>query len=244
VNIATKDANAVKDSVVDKISRLADVDVFFQVDVPLQQIIPRHLMIGLLYEILGDCDRVDLNDPELEKGKPLMQALSLRKSVREFSEKDLSTRELSNLLWAACGVNRKETGKRTAPTAFNNQEISIYVIKKDGASVYMPETHMLKSLTEKDLRELAGTQGYVKTAPVNFIYVSDFSKMDSISENLREIISYADTGFISQNVYLYCASEGLATVIRASVDKDKLSKALGLNKDQHIILAQSIGYPK
>ncbi|HVN77619.1 MAG TPA: SagB/ThcOx family dehydrogenase [Terriglobia bacterium] len=174
----------------------------------------------------------------------LMQALRLRRSAREFSREKLSDQILSNLLWAAFGINRPETDGRTAPSAHNWQEIDVYVIMEGGLFRYVAKGHLLELVKAEDLRTQAGTQAFAQEAPVNLIYVSDKSKMGQAPENEKEIYAAADTGFIAENVYLYCASEGLATVVRASVDKAVLSKTLKLRPEQSIVLAQSVGYPK
>lgn len=186
---------------------------------------------------------IQLPKPQTEGGKPLMQALMERKSSRAFSDRKLSEQILSNLLWAACGINRPD-GRRTAPSAMNRQEIDIYVITVEGAFLYDAKEHALKQVTAGDLREQAGTQPFAKEAPVNLIYVADVAKMGDGSEESKVLYYGADTGFVSQNVYLYCASEGLATVVRASVDKGVLSKTLQLKPEQKIVLAQSVGYPR
>ncbi|MDD5412682.1 MAG: SagB/ThcOx family dehydrogenase, partial [Methylobacter sp.] len=166
-------------------------------------------------------------------------------STREFSAEKLPPQVLSDLLWAAFGVNRPETGGRTAPSTRNWQDIDIYVSTADGLYLFDAKSHALKMIEAKDIRALTGMQDFVGTAPVNLIYVSDFTRMDSdTSQEDRKITAAIDTGFISQNVYLYCASTGLATVVRGSVDKEALAKAMKLNSKQWIVVAQSVGYPK
>jgi SagB-type dehydrogenase family enzyme len=186
---------------------------------------------------------IQLLKPQMDGGKPLMQALKERKSDRAFSPKKLPDQVLSNLLWAAAGINRPD-GKRTAPTAMNRQEIDVYVVTAEGAYLYDPKEHALKPVAPGDLRAQAGTQDYVKDAPINLVFVADYAKMGKGSDADKVLYSGTDTGFISQNAYLYCASEGLATVVRASVDKPTLAKSLNLRPDQKIILAQTVGYPK
>jgi SagB-type dehydrogenase family enzyme len=183
--------------------------------------------------------------PEVRKdgGKPLMQALSLRRTTREFSTEKLPLQVLSNLLWAAWGINRPETGGRTAPSAVNWQEIEIYVAMQEGLFVYDPKAHVLNPVLAKDIRAATGLQDFVKDVPVNLVYVADFSKMKASDED-KVFYSAADTGFIAQNVYLFCASEGLATVVRNMVDKPALAKTMNLEAQQRVILTQSIGYPK
>ncbi len=184
---------------------------------------------------------VILPAPQTDGGRPLMQALKERKSTREFSAEKLPAQVLANLLWAGFGVNRPD-GRRTAPSAMNWQEISIYVVTADGTYSYDAAKNRLEPVAKEDLRSLAGTQSYVATAPVNLVYVADMTKAGDTEG--KEVLTGADTGFIAQNVYLYCASEGLATVVRASVDREALGKALKLKATQKIILAQSVGYPK
>lgn len=185
-----------------------------------------------------------LPNPQVDGGRPLMQVLKERSSSRSFSSEKLSAQVLSNLLWAAFGINRPDTGKRTAPSAVNWQEIDIYVATADGLYLYEAKSQALKLILSDDIRALTGRQDFVKEAPVNLIYVADFSRMGTAPKEDKEIYSAADTGFISQNVYLYCASEKLATVVRGSIDKQTLAKAMHLRPDQKIILAQSVGYPK
>ena len=187
---------------------------------------------------------VKLPPPNLNGGKSLMQSLQARKSSRDFSAKKLPVEVLSNLLWAACGINRLESGRRTAPSAVNWQEIDVYVAMAEGLYLYDAKEHVLKPVIKQDIRELTGKQPFVKEAPVNLIYVADYSRMGGGSAEERNSYSAADTAFISQNVYLYCASEGLATVVRGSIDRDILAKAMQLRDNQKIILSQTVGYPK
>lgn len=182
--------------------------------------------------------------PDQSGGKPLMDALNARRSERGFLPDPLPLQTLSNLLWAANGVNRPDTGRRTAPSCRNWQEIDIYVVLSDGAFRYDAKAHALARLSDADLRKLTGKQDFVASAPLNLAYVADFAKMPSNSADERNFYAGTDTGVISQNVYLYCASAGLATVVRSSLDREALAKALGLRNDQWITLAQTIGQPK
>jgi SagB-type dehydrogenase family enzyme len=184
-----------------------------------------------------------LPPPQTDGGRPLMQVLKDRKSTREFGPGALSPQILSNLLWAAFGINRAD-GRRTAPSAMNWQEVSIYVATGEGVYVYDAKENALNPVVAGDLRAATGTQPFVKDAAVNLVYVSDLSKTSRAAGSDAEVLTAADVGFIAQNVYLYCASEGLATVVRASVDKPGLAKTLNLQPSQKIILAQSVGYPK
>jgi SagB-type dehydrogenase family enzyme len=187
---------------------------------------------------------IKLPPPNLNGGKSLMQSLQARKSSRDFSTKKLPVEVLSNLLWAACGINRSDTGRRTAPSAVNWQEVDIYVAMADGLYLYDAKEHVLKPVIKQDIRELTGKQTFVKDAPVNLIYVADYSRMGGGNAEERNSYSAADTAFIAQNVYLFCASEGLATVVRGSIDRDVLAKAMQLRDNQKIILSQTVGYPK
>lgn len=192
---------------------------------------------------MGD-DTMKLPPAQMSGGIPLMEALKARHSTREFDARPLPAQVLSNLLWAAQGVNRSDTGKRTAPSARDWREIDVYVFVREGVSVYEPATHSLRRVSDKDLRALTGTQDFPATAPLNLVYVADLARMVDASDDNKRLYSATDAGFIAQNVYLYCASAGLGTVVRGSVDREALGAALGLKGNQQIILAQSVGYPK
>ena len=193
---------------------------------------------------LQETKSVKLPKPQMDIGRPLMQVLNDRKTGREFSNKELSEQDLSNLLWAAFGINRPESGKRTAPSARNLQEIDIYIATAGGLYLFDAKTNTLNLVVEKDIRAVTGRQPFVKDAPVNLIYVADYSRMGEMPDETKEFYSATHTGFISQNVYLYCASEGLSTVVRGSIDRETLSKAMKLRADQKVVLAQTVGYPK
>ncbi len=187
---------------------------------------------------------IQLPKPQTDGGRPLMQVLKDRKSSREFSTEKLPPQVLSNMLWAAFGINRLDSGKRTAPSAVNWQEIDVYVATADGLYLYDAKAHALMPVLAQDIRAATGLQDFVKDVPVNLIYVADFTRMGNASPDDKVFYSAADTGFISQNVYLYCASEGLATVVRNLIDKPALAKLMKLRPDQKVILSQSVGYPK
>ena len=172
-----------------------------------------------------------------------MQVLKDRKSTRDFGPGTLSPQTLSNLLWAAFGINRPD-GHRTAPSAQNWQEVSIYVAAPEGVYVYDAKDNVLNPVLTGDFRAATGTQSFVKDAAVNLVYVSDLSKTGRAASSEVMLSTAADVGFIAQNVYLYCASEGLGTVVRGSMDKPALAKTLNLQSTQKIILAQSVGYPR
>ncbi len=188
-------------------------------------------------------DRIALPAPDKTGGKPLMQALSERHSSRAFSEKPLPAQILSNLCWAGFGINR-EDGRRTAPSARNWQEFSLYLLMADGVYLYNPQDHALIRLLTEDLRSLSGVQEFVGKAPLNIVYVADTSKVKASAADDASIYLGADCGFIAENVYLYCASEGLAVVVRGLVPRDKLAAALKLEPHQRIVLAQTVGYPQ
>ncbi|MCX6354573.1 MAG: SagB/ThcOx family dehydrogenase [Candidatus Aureabacteria bacterium] len=189
-------------------------------------------------------DPIQLVKPELTGGKPLMQALAERKSLRSFSDKKLRPQLLSNLLWAAFGINRLESGKRTAPSAVNWQEIDLYAATERGLFLYNARAHRLDPVLAKDIRSSAGEQPFVRVAPLVLIFVADYAKMGEAPQDKKDFYSATDTGFISQNVYLFCASEGLATVVLGMVDRPALAKVMGLRGDQKIVLTQPVGYPK
>jgi SagB-type dehydrogenase family enzyme len=186
---------------------------------------------------------IQLAKPNMKGGVPLMLALSKRQSSRSFSTKAIPDQVLSNLLWAANGVNRADSGKRTAPSAVNKQEIDIYVAMVEGLYLYSAAKHALILIAPRDIRALTGRQGFVKNAALNLVFVADMSNIAGNDREDKLIYAGADTGFIGQNVYLFCASEGLSTVIRGYIDRDALAKAMNLKSTQMIILSQTVGYP-
>jgi SagB-type dehydrogenase family enzyme len=175
-------------------------------------------------------------------GAPLREVLAARKSSRDFSKAPLELQTIADLLWSAFGVNRPDDG-RTAPSARGWREIDIYVALQDGVYRYDPACNRLDFVAAGDLRAATGVQDFVAEAPLNLIYVADYSKMQATGEIQQEFFAAADTGCIAQNVYLFCAAEGLASVVRALIDRAALAKAIGLQRHQHIILAQSVGRP-
>jgi nitroreductase len=185
---------------------------------------------------------IKLLAPQLDGGKTLMQSLKDRRSSREFSRKALPLQLLSDLLWAACGINRPEIAHRTAPTAMNMQEIDVYAAFADGLYLYDVKENSLIPVVSTDIRGLTGEQPFVKDAPLNLVFVADLSKMSNLPDENKDFYAAADTGFISQNVYLFCASAGLSTVVRGLIDKPALAKAMKLRPDQKIIMAQTVGY--
>jgi SagB-type dehydrogenase family enzyme len=188
--------------------------------------------------------QIKLLKPQTDNGRPIMQALKERKSWREFSAKNLPLQVISNLLWAANGINRPESGGRTAPTAMDMKEIDVYVAMKEGLYLYDAKENALIPVLAQDIREATGEQPFVKEAPINLIYVADMAKMSKVAPGKFDFFASCDTGFISENVYLYCASEGLATVVRGWFNPEVLAKAMKLRASQKVILTQTVGYPK
>jgi SagB-type dehydrogenase family enzyme len=199
--------------------------------------------------IAAELSPIKLLPPDMKGGKTLMQSLQERKTSRSFSTKKLPIELLSNLMWAACGINRPDSGKRTAPSARNWQEIDVYVAMKEGLYLYNAKDHVLEPVLKNDLRKttlvfLQPSRGSVANAPLQLIYVADYAKMSfDTNDEDKKYYSFADTGFIAQNVYLYCASEGLATGVRGMIDRETLAKEMKLRDEQKIILVQAIGYP-
>ena len=191
----------------------------------------------------------ELSIPQKDLDFPLMKALENRRSIRKWTDESLSKQELSNLLWSACGITKEETkrskSKRTAPSACNSQAIKIYVAMKKGLFLYDEKNHQLIQILSKDIREQIGTQKMMHSAPVGLIYVSDFSKMKSFlfrENRQRWFVSAADTGFISQNVYLYCASRKLSTVVLGLVNRKKLHETMDLKEHEKVIYTQVVGH--
>jgi SagB-type dehydrogenase family enzyme len=186
---------------------------------------------------------IALPPPQATGTVSLLQALRSRRSTREFSSRPLPDDVLSTLLWSAFGVNRTDSGGRTAPSAHNWQEIEVYAALPEGAYRYDARDHALRQVAGGDLRAATGVQEFVATAPLNLVYVADFGKMGDASAEDRIFYAAADAGFVAQNVYLSCAAAGLGCVVRGLVDRRKLAPALQLRPDQRIVLAQTVGYP-
>jgi SagB-type dehydrogenase family enzyme len=185
---------------------------------------------------------IKLPAPDKRGGLPLMQALAKRRSSREFQRKPLPLPVLSNLLWAAFGVNRRGGG-RTAPSAIDAQEIDVYVALPEGAYLYDAQAHALRLVAASDLRRVTGYQDFVDEAPLDLVLVADHARMRMVPAAQRESYASAAAGAIAENVYLYAASAGLATVIRAWIDRAAIADALGLTHDQQVLLSQTVGYP-
>ncbi len=190
-----------------------------------------------------EAQNISLPAPQKDGGKSITYCLQNRKSTKEYdTNKNLTEQQISNILWAAYGMNRPD--KRTAPSAMNCQEFTLYVFLPSGIYRWNDKKNELVLLAKGDNRKVAGGQDYVATAAMNIVYVADYAKMESIVANNRDVMAYADCGLIAQNVYLICASENLGCVIRGYVDKNLVSKTLNLPATQKVILSQSIGFKK
>jgi nitroreductase len=187
---------------------------------------------------------VELPPPRAAGGKPLIEALKLRRSTREYADRSLPPQLLSDLLWSAFGINRPATGDRTAPYWRHVMVIDVYAVMADGVWLYEPRRHALMQHSRADIRAQTGLQAFVATAPLNLVYVAHGERMQDVSAEDRRLYASVDAGFIGQNVYLFCASEGLATVFRGAVDQQKLARSLELPEQQFVTFAQTVGYPR
>ena len=186
---------------------------------------------------------ISLPQPTTSGGMPLMDALKNRETTRSFKQDELPLQVLSNLLWAANGINRPN-GKHTAPSSMNYQEIDIFVALKSGIYKYDIKGNNLTLVVQGDHRLETGKQSFVGEAPVNLIYVADFSRVPKGETPEQINASYANCGFIAQNVYLFCASENLGCVVRGYFDSKVLSNVMNLQQQQKVILTQTVGYKK
>ena len=205
------------------------------------------LALGLMGQLkplppVGDAAPLrTLLPPSLSGGMPLISALSGRRSLRDFAPEPLAEQVLSDLLWAAGGINRHDVDGRTAPSAMNAQEVQLYVAMPQGLFLYEPKPHALRLVAACDVRRVTGNQDFVDTAPLDLVFVADHARMTLVPVAQREAYAHATAGAMAQNVYLYCASEGLATVIRAWFDRDALARAMGLQADHQLLLSQTVG---
>ncbi len=212
----------------------------------MKKIIAIFCCASILGSIFAQDDMtIILNPPDLTRGLPVMTALSLRASATGFDTTSLSLQDMSDLLWAANGINRPENGKRTAPSARNYQDIDVYVIMKSGAYLYNHNKHCLDFIAGGDHRALvAGSQEHFAVAPLFCLLVSDFSRFTREEDSLKMVWSAFDAGIVSQNISIFCASIGLDTRVRAWMDKDKLREVLELKDSQHLMLNHPVGYKK
>lgn len=234
--------------------------------------------VGLIFFLLSssffslgqELKPIKLNPPDKKRGLPLMEALAVRASVVDWSEKELSLQDLSDLLWAANGINRPESGKRTASSAQNAQDVDIYVFMKEGVYLYEAKEHSLMPIIAGDYRaELFFVRPAAKAPeakpetkatpppsvsptpkpepslpPVILLLVSDISRFRSGSQELRLEWAAIDTGIVSQNISLFCAATGLGTRPRASMDRQKIREILKLKETQLPLLNHPVGYKK
>ena len=189
-------------------------------------------------------ESLPLPAPARRGGMPLIEALRRRESQREFSSEPLDRQQLSNLLWAAAGINRPALGGRTAPSAMNAQEVDLYAAMAQGLYRYEPASHALRLAVAADVRRVTGYQDFVDEAALDLVYVADHARMKLVPAAQREAYAFAAAGAMAQNVYLTCASAGLATVVRAWFDRHTLAQAMGLGADEQLLLAQTVGRPK
>jgi len=184
-----------------------------------------------------------LPPPSRTGGMPLMEALQHRQSQRKFSTQPLSEQLLSDLLWAAAGVNRPAEGGRTAPSALHAQEVDLHVALPNGLHLYDPTQHALRLEVASDVRRVTGYQDFVDQAALDLIFVADHTRMKLVPAARRRAYAFTCAGAMAQNVYLFSASAGLATVVRAWFDHTALSEAIGLSAEHELLLAQTVGYP-
>ncbi|MCR4680815.1 MAG: nitroreductase family protein [Bacteroidales bacterium] len=200
------------------------------------------LVIALTFT--GMSQDIKLPVPTKKGGMPLYEALANRQTNRDFSPKQLTDQQLSDVLWCAGGVNREESGKLTSPTARNAQEIDIYVFNEKGVYLYLPKDNMLKQVLKEDHRpDLSGRGGKMTLeAPVTLLFFANYDKMNGFDEQARGFYGATDAGFVSQNVYLYCAANHLSTVVMGAINRDRLTEIIPAKGKP--ILAQPIGYAK
>lgn len=192
----------------------------------------------------GDRD-ILLNQPDLSRGLAVMKALSLRASATDYDTTSFKLQDLSDLVWAANGINRKESAKRTAPSALNSQEIDVYVLMKSGAYLYDAKKQLLVLINAGDYRLLAaGKQVDVVRAPVNCVLVSDISRFKTGDEPSKLLWAAMDAGIVSQNIAVFCAGVGFSTRPRVTMDQQMLSEVLKLKASQHLMLNHPVSYKK
>jgi SagB-type dehydrogenase family enzyme len=185
-----------------------------------------------------------LAPPSRHGGLPLLDALARRQSQREFSAEPLADQQLSDLLWAAAGVNRPALGGRTAPSALNAQEVVLYAAMPQGLYRYEPASHVLQLTLASDVRRVTGYQDFVDDAALDLVFVADHARQAMVPAAQRSAYAFTAAGAMAQNVYLFCASAGLATVVRGWFDRDALARAMSLGADEQLLLAQTVGRPK
>lgn len=190
----------------------------------------------------SDAGSIALPKPDTKAGVPVMQAIAQRKSTRAFSSKPLGMQAISDLVWAAAGINRPDKGGITIPTALGAKEIDLFAMTGDGVYSYDAKAHRLNLLAKGDHRHLAGKQDFAATAPLTLFFVADQARMKAPEQAAKDRFGAMTAAYASENVYLYCASANLATVVRASFDEKALGELLKLRPEQKLLLAQSVGY--
>ncbi len=190
----------------------------------------------------GETNSISLPPPGASPSKPLFECLAQRQTVREFSGQPLSPEALSSLLWAAFGINRPDSAKRTAPSAMNSQEMALYVVMPQGLYLYDAKPHRLAKLSEGDLRRSISGQAFATNAAAILVFVADLAKLDKAPLDQREFYAAFDAGCIAQNVYLQCAAAGLGSVV-FELDREALHKRMRLSESQKVIMAQAVGNP-
>lgn len=188
---------------------------------------------------------IRLPKPNLNRNSEVMEAFANRHSTREYAAKALTLTDLSDLLWAANGINRLEEGKRTAPSAMNKQDVDVYVVLPEGTYLYDAKAHQLNLVAEGDHRgAVAGGQAFVKSAPVSLLLVSDLSRLGDAKNTHTQLMGAVDAGIVSQNISIFCSAAKLATVPRASMDTAKLKSVLKLTDTQLPLMNHPVGYHK
>ena len=211
----------------------------------------KKMMFAAMMAVLASCATaqntkdIQLLAPNKDKGVSIMKSLAQRQSHRKCADKELSTADLSDLLWAANGINRPEDNKRTAPSALNRQDIDVYVISKTGAYKYIAAENRLQLITEGDHRDaVASGQDFVNQFPVSLVLVSELSKLGDAKNERTRMTAAMDAGYVSQNICLFCAGNGLVTVPRATMNSTELKKILKLGDTALPLLNNPVGYPK
>lgn len=188
---------------------------------------------------------IRLPKPNLNRNSEVMEAFANRHSTREYAAKALTLTDLSDLLWAANGINRPEEGKRTAPSAMNKQDVDVYVVLPEGTYLYDAKAHQLNLVAEGDHRgAVAGGQAFVKSAPVSLLLVSDLFRLGDAKNTHTQLMGAVDAGIVSQNISIFCSAAKLATVPRASMDTAKLKSVLKLTDTQLPLMNHPVGYHK
>jgi SagB-type dehydrogenase family enzyme len=203
------------------------------------------IFIMIISSLPAQTKTIVLNPPDTSRGLPVMKALSLRASEKEFDTTKLKLQDLSDLMWAANGINRPESGKRTAPSAMNAQDIDVYAVMQSGIYLYDAKKHVLDLVVSGDHRaSVAGQQKNFAKAPVFCLLVSDVSRFPNGKDSLRMVWAAEDAGIVSQNIAVFCASVGLSTRPRASMDQAKLRELLKLKSTQYLVLNNPVAYRK